>query len=132
MRKLTLTLAALAALAAGPALIGGPALAQTAAPAPVSGAKPATAPSTPAPAAPAAKAGAASPGAGTTAKTAPLDINTATKDELDALPGIGAVRAEAILKGRPYKSKDELARKKIIPENVYNGIKDKIVAHQKS
>jgi competence protein ComEA len=60
-----------------------------------------------------------------------LDINSASKSELDALPGIGSVRADAIIKGRPYKGKDELVRKKVVPQSVYEGIKDKIIAKQK-
>ena len=44
-----------------------------------------------------------------------IDINAASKAELDALPGIGTARADAIIKGRPYKGKDELVSKKIIP-----------------
>ncbi|MGZ3410427.1 MAG: ComEA family DNA-binding protein [Xanthobacteraceae bacterium] len=60
-----------------------------------------------------------------------IDINSAAKADLDALPGIGPVRADAIIKGRPYKGKDELTQKGIIPESVYNGIKDKIIAKQK-
>ena len=59
-----------------------------------------------------------------------LDINTATKAQLDVLPGIGPARADAIIKGRPYRGKDDLVKKNIIPENVYDGIKDKIIAHQ--
>jgi DNA uptake protein ComE-like DNA-binding protein len=68
------------------------------------------------------------------AETATLiDINSAPKTELVAkLPGIGEARADAIIKGRPYKGKDELVQKKIIPQNVYDGIKDKIIARQKS
>ena len=65
-------------------------------------------------------------------RAALIDINSASADELQTLTGIGPARAEAIVKGRPYKGKDELARKNILPENVYNGIKDKIVARQKS
>ena len=60
-----------------------------------------------------------------------VDINSASKLELDALPGIGSARADAIIKGRPYKGKDDLVQKKIIPSNVYDGIKDRIVARQK-
>ena len=59
-----------------------------------------------------------------------IDVNSATKDQLDALPGIGAARADAIIKGRPYKGKDDLVNNKIIPQNVYDGIKDKIIARQ--
>ena len=59
-----------------------------------------------------------------------IDINSAPKDQLDALPGIGAARADAIIKGRPYKGKDDLVDKKVIPQNVYDGIKDKIIAKQ--
>jgi DNA uptake protein ComE-like DNA-binding protein len=61
-----------------------------------------------------------------------IDINSASKQQLEALHGVGPVRADAIIKGRPYKGKDELLQKKIVPENVYNGVKDKIIARQKS
>lgn len=64
------------------------------------------------------------------ANTAPIDINRAKAEELMTLKGIGEVRATAIIKGRPYARKDELVQKKIIPESVYNDIKDRIVAKQ--
>jgi competence ComEA-like helix-hairpin-helix protein len=60
-----------------------------------------------------------------------VDINSASAKELEALPGIGSARAQAIVKGRPYKGKNELVDKKIVPQNVYDGIKDRIVARQK-
>lgn len=59
-----------------------------------------------------------------------VDINQATAAQLDALPGIGPARADAIIKNRPYKGKDDLVNRRIIPQNVYNGIKDKIIAKQ--
>ena len=60
-----------------------------------------------------------------------IDINSATADQLDALKGIGKARADAIIKGRPYKGKDDLVSKGIIPQSVYDDIKDKIIAKQK-
>lgn len=59
-----------------------------------------------------------------------VDINSASPSALDALPGIGKARAEAIIKNRPYRGKDDLLARHILPQNVYNGIKDKIVARQ--
>ena len=61
-----------------------------------------------------------------------IDINTASKDVLDRLPQIGSARADAIIKGRPYRAKNELVDKGIIPQNAYDAIKDKVIAHQKS
>ena len=61
---------------------------------------------------------------------AQLDINTASREDLVKLKGIGDARADAIIKGRPYKAKNELVDKKIVPENVYNDIKEKIIAKQ--
>ena len=62
---------------------------------------------------------------------APMDINTASEKELATLKGVGDVRAKAIVKGRPYKGKDELATKKIVPQGVYDDIKEQIIAKQK-
>jgi competence protein ComEA len=68
----------------------------------------------------------------TSSTSALIDINTAPKDQLDKLPQIGEARADAIIKGRPYRAKNELVDKKIIPQNAYDAIKDRIIAHQKS
>jgi competence protein ComEA len=59
-----------------------------------------------------------------------MDINSASEKELATLKGIGDARAAAIVKGRPYKGKDDLVRKKIVPQKVYDEIKDQIIAKQ--
>jgi len=65
------------------------------------------------------------------ASAALIDINSASEADLQTLSGIGPARAQAIIAGRPYKGKDDLVNKGIIPSNVYQGIKDKIIAKQK-
>jgi DNA uptake protein ComE-like DNA-binding protein len=63
-------------------------------------------------------------------KKALLDINTASADELKALPGIGEAYSKKIVDNRPYQRKDQLVSKKVIPEQTYQGIKDQIIAKQ--
>lgn len=64
-------------------------------------------------------------------ETALLDINSAGEDQLRTLPGIGPARAQAIIAGRPYAGKDDLVKRNILPKNVYDGVKDRIVAKRK-
>jgi competence protein ComEA len=117
MRYFTLASLAATALTLG-LLTATPMMAQT--PAPATGGKMAPAPK----AAPADKMAPAP-------KAELLDINSATADELKALKGIGDAYSAKIIAGRPYKGKDELLQKNIVPEKTYAEIKDKIIAKQK-
>jgi competence protein ComEA len=68
------------------------------------------------------------PSASAATNRGPMDINTASVDQLRTLPGVGDTYARRIVSGRPYSSKNQLVSKGVLPRNVYNKIQDQIVA----
>lgn len=57
-----------------------------------------------------------------------IDLNSASRDDLMTLDGIGEVRADAIIRARPFKAKTELVERRLIPESLYEKIGDKVIA----
>jgi DNA uptake protein ComE-like DNA-binding protein len=128
IRRTALTAIVLGVLAASAASAQSAATATPAAPATKQ--QPAAKPATQAPAAKPAATTAAKPAAASMKKAELLDLNTATRDQLVALPGIGETYADAIIKNRPYKSKAELVSKKVIPSAAYKKVRAHVIAHQ--
>jgi competence protein ComEA len=74
------------------------------------------------------KAAAAKPATAAAAATDKIDINTATADQLKGIPGIGDAYSKRIVDGRPYTAKNQLVSRGILPQGVYDKVKDQIVA----
>jgi len=90
---------------------------------PIGAAKPAAAP---------ASAASAAKGPPAAKRPAPIDINSASRDLLKTLPGIGDAEAKRIIVSRPYHSTADLASRGVIPTGVYIALKGRIIATQKS
>ena len=77
------------------------------------------------------KDAAKAPAKAESAKQQLVDINSASADELKGVPGVGDAYSKKIVENRPYKRKDELVKKKVVPQATYDKIKDHIIAKQK-
>ena len=77
------------------------------------------------------KASTAKSAATAAAATDKVDINTATADQLKAVPGIGDAYSKRIIDGRPYTAKNQLVSRGILPQGVYDKVKDQIIANKK-
>jgi DNA uptake protein ComE-like DNA-binding protein len=70
------------------------------------------------------------PAASAKQKTELIDINSANKQELMTLPGIGDAYAQKIIDNRPYRGKNDLVRKNVVPQGTYDKISGQIIAKQ--
>jgi len=76
------------------------------------------------------KAAKAAPAPSASEKTQLIDLNSASKDELKTLEGVGDATAQKIIDNRPYKNKTQLVSKKVVSQSVYSKISGKVIAKQ--
>jgi len=70
------------------------------------------------------------PSAAVTPRASLVDLNSATEQELKALPGVSEVDSTKIIRGRPYADKSQLVSRHVVSEATYDKIKDHVVAKQ--